>query len=97
MHQKKHPMPAIHYSDSGVLSYHAVKRLVAEITGVVAVYDDMCINLCHAFTGPFTQLKSCSISGEAHYDAAEFMSSGKEVPHQQFCMILLGPQLQALH
>ena len=53
------------YPDSGVLSYHAVKKLVAEITGVVAVYDDMCINSCHAFTGPFAQLQSCSICGEA--------------------------------
>ena len=46
----------LHYLDSGVLSYHAVRRLVAEITGVVAVYDDMCINSCYAFTGPFSYL-----------------------------------------
>ena len=30
-----------HYPDSGVLSYYAVKQLVAETTGVVAVYDDI--------------------------------------------------------
>jgi len=53
------------YPGSGVLSYHAVKKLVAEITGVVAVYDDMCINSCHTFTGPFAQFKYCSICGEA--------------------------------
>ena len=83
------------YLDSGVLSYHAVKRLVAETTGVIAVYDDMCINSCHAFTGPFAQLQFCSICGEARYDAQAALTS-KNIARQQFCMILLGPQLQAL-
>ena len=84
------------YPDSGVLSYYAVKRLVAETTGVVAVYDDMCINSCHAFTGPFSQLQFCSICGEARYDMAQATLTGKDVARQQFCTILLGPQLQAL-
>jgi hypothetical protein len=86
------------YPDSGVLSYHAVKMLVAEMTGVVAVYDDMCINSCHAFTGPFAELQSCSICGEARYEVTEAALSSKNVPQarQQFCTILLGPQLQAL-
>jgi hypothetical protein len=84
------------YPDSSVLSYHSVKKLVAEITGVVAVYDDMCINSCHAFTGPFAKLQSCRICGEARYDAAPSALTGKDVPRQQFCTILLGPQLQAL-
>ena len=70
------------YPDSGVLSYYAVKKLVAEITGVVAVYDDMCINSCHAFTGPFAQMESCSICGEARYDLAQLTSSRKKVPRQ---------------
>jgi hypothetical protein len=84
------------YLDSGILSYHAVKKLVAEITGVVAVYDDMCVNSCHAFTGPFAQLESCTICGEPRYDLAHPMSSKRKVPRQQFCTIPLGPQLQAL-
>jgi hypothetical protein len=84
------------YPDSGILSYHTVKKLVAEITGVVAVYDDMCVNSCHAFTGPFAQLESCTICGEPRYELAHPMSSKRKVPRQQFCTILLGPQLQAL-
>jgi hypothetical protein len=83
------------YPNSSVLSYHAVKRLVAETTGVVAIYDDMCINSCHAFTGPFSQLQFCSICGEARYDAQAGLT-GKNIARQQFCTILLGPQLQAL-
>jgi len=55
----------LRYPDSGVLSYHGVKRLIADLTGVVAVYDDMCIKSCHAFTRPFAQLQFCNICGEA--------------------------------
>ena len=84
------------YPDCGILSYYSVKKLVAELTGVIAVYDDMCINSCHAFTGPFSELHSCSICGEARYDVTQSMLTGKDVPRQQFCTILLGPQLQAL-
>ena len=83
------------YPSSGLLSYYSVKKLVAEITGVVAVYDDMCINSCHAFTGPFAQLESCSLCGEARY-VMPLASTEKKVPRQQFCTIPLGPQLQAL-
>jgi hypothetical protein len=82
-----------HYPDSGILSYHTVKKLVAEITGIIAIYNDMCINSCHAFTGPFAQLQSCSICGEAWYNVAQAVLTGKDTPCQQFCMILLGPQL----
>ena len=86
----------LRYPNSQVLPYHAVKRLVAQLTGVVAVYDDMCINSCHAFTGPFSQLRYCSLCGEARYDVAQAALTGKDVARQQFCTILLGPQLQAL-
>ena len=84
------------YPNSRILSHHSVKKLVAEITGVVAVYDDMCINSCHAYTGPFAQLESCTICRETRYDAAQLASTRKKVPRQRFCTILLGPQLQAL-
>ncbi|KAH9069670.1 hypothetical protein EDB83DRAFT_2204142, partial [Lactarius deliciosus] len=85
------------YPESSVLSYHSVKKLVAEISGVVAVYDDMCINSCHGFTGPFSQLESCNVCGEArYYDATQLASTHRKVSQQQFCTILLGPQLQAL-
>ncbi|THG95672.1 hypothetical protein EW026_g6025 [Hermanssonia centrifuga] len=36
-----------------MLSLHQVKRAVQDISGVRAVYDDMCINSCVAYTGPF--------------------------------------------
>jgi hypothetical protein len=81
------------YPESEMLSYHDIKNLVAKITGVCAVYDDMCINGCHAFTGPFAGLQSCHVCSEPRYDPDKFASSGKEVPRQQACTIPLGPQL----
>ena len=84
------------HPNSHILSLYSVKKLVAEITGVVAVYNDMCINSCHAFTGPFAQLESCTICHETQYHAAQLASTKKKVPRQHFCTILLGPQLQAL-
>jgi len=84
------------YPSTNILSYYSVKKLVSEITGVIAVYDDMCINSCHAFTGPFSQCDSCTICGEARYDMVQLASTDKKVPRQQFCTILLSPQLQAL-
>ena len=82
------------YPESAVLSYYSVKKLVSDISGVVSVSDDMCINSCHAFTGPFAHLDSCSICGELRYDPHQLLL-GKKVPCQKQCTILLGPQLQA--
>jgi len=82
--------------ESNLLSYHAVKKLITNITGVVAVMDDMCINSCHAFTGPFAELEACSICAEPRYDPVQQGCTGKQVPRQQACTILLGPQIQTL-
>lgn len=66
------------YPDCGILSYYQVKNLVAEITGVVSIADDMCINSCHAFTGPFEDLEACSICQEPWYDLKELARTGKK-------------------
>jgi hypothetical protein len=81
-----------------LLSYYLVNRdkLVANISGVVSIRDDMCINSCHAFTGPFALLEACSICSEPRYDAVQLGLTGKKVPRQQACTIPLGPQIQAL-
>jgi hypothetical protein len=84
------------FPESEILSYHLIKKLVADISGVVSVRDDMCINSCHAFTGPFVQLNACSVCSEPQYDPVQFVLTGKKIPRQQMCTILLGPQIQAL-
>ena len=68
------------FPESEILSYHLVKKLVADISGVVSVKDDMCINSCHAFTGPFALLDACSICSEPRYDPVQFGLTGKKVP-----------------
>ncbi|KAJ8487112.1 hypothetical protein ONZ45_g14448 [Pleurotus djamor] len=57
-----------YFPTSAILSYHAVKKVVAEISGVVSVAEDMCINSCHAFTGPLAHRDTCYICGEHRYD-----------------------------
>jgi hypothetical protein len=86
----------IPYPDAGVLSYYLVKKCVADITGVCTISDDMCINSCHAFTGPFSDLNNCKICNEPRFDPTEYARSGKKIPRKQQCTIPLGPQIQAL-
>ena len=74
--------------DLKILSHYLAKKLVAEISGVVSVLDDMCINSCTAFVGPLSDAEGCP-------DCHEPQGS-KKVPRQQACTILVGPQLQAL-
>lgn len=82
------------FPECEVLSWNAVKKLVADITGISSVEDDMCINSCHAFTGPWKDLDHCTICGESRYE--EVLLPKKQVACQKFTTILLGPQLQAL-
>jgi hypothetical protein len=78
--------------ESEVLSHYRVKKLIAEISGVVSVLDDMCINSCEAFVGPKADYETCSICLEPRYK----MKKSKQVPCQQMITIPLGPQIQAL-
>lgn len=82
--------------DINVLTYRKIKKLVANISGVVSIDDDMCINSCHAFTGPYTDLQACQICYEPRYDPTILATTGKEVPRKRACTIPLGPQIQAL-
>jgi hypothetical protein len=82
-----------------VLSHHRAKKIVADISGVVSVEDDMCINSCHAFTGPFADLDACIICSEPRHTpntTGRVRRLGREIPRKKMCTIPLGPQLQAL-
>ncbi|KAJ7088471.1 hypothetical protein B0H15DRAFT_939305 [Mycena belliarum] len=82
------------HPDDPILSYHGVKRLVVEISGVTSIIKDMCINTCLAYTGPFAEEDSCRYCHEPRYDPKR---PGARVPRRQFHTIPLGPQLQAIH
>lgn len=67
-----------------------MKCQVAQITGVIPIIHDMCPNTCLAFTGPFVNDDKCSECGEAYFDS--IMNKAR----QEFYIILVGPQFQAL-
>jgi hypothetical protein len=82
--------------DLDILTYGRIKNLVANISGVVSIDDDMCMNSCHAFTGPYLDLQACKICSEPRYDPTILATTGKKVPRKRACTIPLGPQVQAL-
>jgi hypothetical protein len=77
------------YPDSAMLTYHKVKQLVAELSGVVPILTDMCINSCIGYTGPFVDLECCPMCGQDRYDV-------EKASQKRFHTIPIGPQLQAL-
>ncbi|KAG6912855.1 hypothetical protein DXG01_011528, partial [Tephrocybe rancida] len=78
------------HPDDNVLTYDAVKKLLIEITGVVDIKEDMCINSCIGYTGPYRDHITCPFCGQDRLD------DKTRKPRQQFNTIPLGPQLQAL-
>lgn len=79
-----------------VLSYHRAKALVADLTGVIAIEDDMCVNSCTAFTGPLKDSDICPQCSEPRFDPKQRETANKYVPRKRACTIPLGPQIQAL-
>jgi hypothetical protein len=80
------------YPDIGMLTYYKVKRLLLELSGVVPILTDMCINSCVGYTGPFVELTNCLMCGQDHYETETVPC----VPRKQFHTIPIRPQLQAL-
>jgi hypothetical protein len=80
------------YPDSGMLTYYKVKQLVSDLSGVVPILTNMCINSCVGYTGPFTELTCCPMCGQDRYEP----ETVPLVPRKRFYTIPIGPQLQAL-
>ncbi|KZT18557.1 hypothetical protein NEOLEDRAFT_1079824, partial [Neolentinus lepideus HHB14362 ss-1] len=78
-----------------MLSYHNVKNLVADLTGIYPIEVDMCINSCIAYAGAFIDNDSCHECHHPRYDPAQ-STPEKRVPYRRFCTFPIGPQLQAL-
>jgi hypothetical protein len=78
------------YPNEGIPSYHQIKKYVAELSGVCSIEDDMCINSCIAYTGPWKDLQTCPECGKHRIDPFS------KKPRQQLHTIPLGPQLQAI-
>ncbi|KIK21188.1 hypothetical protein PISMIDRAFT_104414 [Pisolithus microcarpus 441] len=79
-------------------SHYNIEKLIAGHTGVELIEHDMCLDMCVAFTGPYSALDNCPICGEDHYDAIKLCTSGgwSCIAHQKFITIPIGPQVQVL-
>ena len=82
-----------------VLSYDQIKRRITDLSGVVPLAHDMCMNMCIAYTGQFSHLKSCPYCEESRYDPIQLAASNRKMkePCQQLHTMPIGPQLQALY
>ena len=82
-----------------VLSYDQIKHHVTDLSSVVPLAHDMCMNTCIAYTGQFSHLESCPYCEESHYDPIQLAASNRKMkePCQQLHTMPIGPQLQALY
>ncbi|RXW12320.1 hypothetical protein EST38_g13534, partial [Candolleomyces aberdarensis] len=83
--------------DVEVLTYDQVQRKVEQLSGVIPIIHDMCINSCMAYTGPLACLEQCRVCSEPRYDDSRSVPGKKCTPRQTFYTIPIGPQLQALY
>ncbi len=71
-------------------------RVVSGAQRISAVYDDMCINSCVAYTGPFANHDTCPTCAEHRYDQLKLAEKGTKIPRQRMLTNVIGPQLQAM-
>jgi hypothetical protein len=57
------------HPDNPILSFHKVKQIIEELTGIISIIHDMCVNSCLAYTGPFSDLLTCPYCNEPRYEA----------------------------
>lgn len=90
----KETISAIHLAhpeyDNSLPSYDQVKRMLAGLSGVHPIVNDMCPNSCMAYTGPCADDVLCRRCSTSRYDP----ETGN--PRQQFHTLPIGPQIQAL-
>ncbi|THU78202.1 hypothetical protein K435DRAFT_888835 [Dendrothele bispora CBS 962.96] len=79
------------FPECKLLSYHRVKHLIENLSGISPIARDMCVNSCIGYTGPYTSLTHCPHCGQARYEPGH-----KKLSRKQFTTIPLTPQLQAL-
>jgi hypothetical protein len=85
------------YPSSSLLSFGQIQKLVSEMSGTTEIINDMCVNTCIAYTGPFKDLEACHKCSEPRFDQKVLSESGGQikVARRKFNTIPLGPQLQA--
>ena len=80
-----------------MLLFDQVRRSVSDLSGVLTWQDDMCVDSCVGFTGPYARLEDCPKCHKPCYDQEKLeKSNGKtKVPQKSFTTFPIGPQLQS--
>ena len=55
------------YPDDVFLSFGQMKRRVEQLSGVVPISYDMCLDTCVGFTGPLADCNHCPMYGKDRY------------------------------
>ncbi|THG96098.1 hypothetical protein EW026_g5670 [Hermanssonia centrifuga] len=97
-HDRVRDAIARHSPEIQMLSLDQVKRRVEQISGLHPVYDDMCIDSCIAYTGPFADLDHCPMRGcgKPRYRQDIFARTQKKVPVKRSLTNIVGPLIQAM-
>ncbi|RDX40597.1 hypothetical protein OH76DRAFT_1459464 [Lentinus brumalis] len=81
-----------------MMSLAQVNSTLDKLTGVLEVRDDMCVNSCLAYTGPFQDLQECPYCQEPRYkplgDDEDDDPSKPRVPRERVTTFLPGPVIQ---
>ena len=85
------------HPDDRFFSFDQMKRRVEQISGIIPIIHDMCVNTCAAFTGPFSDLDACPECSELRYHPDPDPRTGDQIPRRQFPTIPVGPVIQALY
>ena len=87
------------HPNDDIFTYDRAKRFMKDLTGVVPLIHDMCIDTCVAYTGPYRDLEECPLCKVPRYNPVVFEASRgtKKVAQRQFHTLPVGPQLQALY
>ena len=83
------------YPDSQFSTYDQMKRQLTELTGVVPVMTDMCIDTCVAFAGPYSDRRTCPECSAPRFETVLRGNKRVSVPRRQALTIPVGPQIQA--
>jgi hypothetical protein len=66
---------ALDGKEQHILSLHESEKLLAELTGVVPIINDMCPKGHCGFTGPFADMDKCPYCQEDGYEWVEVTTS----------------------
>ncbi|KAG1741396.1 hypothetical protein EDD22DRAFT_739205, partial [Suillus occidentalis] len=87
------------YPDTDFPSYYKIKHIVAQMSGIESIIDDMCAEDCTAFTGDYALLNHCPHCHSYRYDQIKYKASNGKVksPVKVFYTAPISLQLQTLY